>query len=125
MAWLWKLAWRPSNERSHCRSIQPIGVLPISNLLNTLSRITKVRRGENRSGCAANSVLLKIRANKFVYRYSIIGLGKLGASIAAAIASRGHRVIGVDQDEKVVKLINAGRAPVHETGLDKLIAAHR
>ncbi|HKE59690.1 MAG TPA: nucleotide sugar dehydrogenase [Pyrinomonadaceae bacterium] len=60
-----------------------------------------------------------------MYRYSIIGLGKLGASIAAAIASRGHRVIGVDQDEEVVKLINAGRAPVHETGLDKLIAAHR
>jgi UDPglucose 6-dehydrogenase len=43
----------------------------------------------------------------------------------AAIASRGLRGIGVDADEEVVGLINAGRAPVHETGLTELIAAHR
>ena len=29
-------------------------------------------------------------------RFSVVGLGKLGASMAASIASRGHDVIGVD-----------------------------
>jgi UDP-N-acetyl-D-mannosaminuronate dehydrogenase len=29
-------------------------------------------------------------------RFSVVGLGKLGASMAAAIASRGFYVIGVD-----------------------------
>ena len=36
-----------------------------------------------------------------VSRYSIIGLGKLGASMAAAIASRGFDVIGVDVNHRV------------------------
>src|SRR5439155_4323074 len=57
--------------------------------------------------------------------YSIVGLGKLGASMAAAIASRGYRVIGVDVDHDAVEALNAGRAPVQETGLEDLIAANR
>lgn len=57
--------------------------------------------------------------------YSILGLGKLGASMAAAIASRGFHVVGVDISQRVVDLVNAGRAPVQETNLDKLIAANK
>ena len=57
--------------------------------------------------------------------YSIVGLGKLGASMAAAIASRGCGVIGVDVNRDAVDALNAGRAPVQETGLDDLIAANR
>ncbi|MGE3961920.1 MAG: UDP-glucose/GDP-mannose dehydrogenase family protein [Dehalococcoidia bacterium] len=57
--------------------------------------------------------------------YSIVGLGKLGASMAAAIASRGHRVIGVDVVPAAVEAVNAGRAPVQETDLDATIAANR
>jgi UDPglucose 6-dehydrogenase len=60
-----------------------------------------------------------------MFSYSIIGLGKLGASIGAAIASQGRDVIGVDLDRCVVDAINAGKAPVHETGLDNLVAANR
>jgi UDPglucose 6-dehydrogenase len=59
------------------------------------------------------------------HAYSIVGLGKLGASMAAAIASRGFDVIGVDVDRAAVDAVNAGRAPVRETGLDDLIAANR
>lgn len=44
--------------------------------------------------------------------------------MAAAIASRGHEVIGVDINKHVVDAVNAGRAPVQETGLDELIAAN-
>jgi UDPglucose 6-dehydrogenase len=58
-------------------------------------------------------------------RYSIVGLGKLGASMAAAIASRGFNVVGVDINRQAVDALNAGRAPVQETGLDELIAANR
>lgn len=57
--------------------------------------------------------------------YSVVGLGKLGASIAAAIASRGFRVIGVDVDERAVQLVNSGRAPVYETDLEHTIAESR
>lgn len=58
-------------------------------------------------------------------RFSVVGLGKLGASMAAAIASRGHEVVGVDVNHRSVDAVNAGRAPVQETGLQDLIAANR
>ncbi len=58
-------------------------------------------------------------------RYSVIGLGKLGASMAAAIASRGYHVIGVDVSQHVVDAVNAGRAPVYETDLDALVQQNK
>jgi len=57
--------------------------------------------------------------------YSIIGLGKLGASMAAAIASRGFEVIGVDVNPRTIEAINTGHAPVQETNLEETIAANR
>ncbi len=54
-------------------------------------------------------------------RFSIIGLGKLGCSMAAAIASRGIEVIGVDINQSTVELLNAGHAPVQETNLEEII----
>ena len=56
---------------------------------------------------------------------SVIGLGKLGASMLAGMASRGFNVIGVDIAESTVRAVNEGRAPVHETGLEEMISAHR
>jgi UDP-N-acetyl-D-mannosaminuronate dehydrogenase len=56
---------------------------------------------------------------------SVIGLGKLGASMAAAFASRGFKVIGVDVDHRAVDALNEGRAPVQETGLEEMIQQHR
>src|ERR1051326_8722744 len=58
-------------------------------------------------------------------RYSIVGLGKLGARMAAAIASRGHEVIGVDVLHQSVEKLKAGIAPIQETGLQDLITANR
>ncbi|HLW59017.1 MAG TPA: nucleotide sugar dehydrogenase [bacterium] len=57
--------------------------------------------------------------------YSVVGLGKLGASLAAVIASRGFRAIGVDINQAAVDAVNAGHAPVQETALEELIAANR
>lgn len=56
---------------------------------------------------------------------SVIGLGKLGASMAAAFASRGFDVIGVDVNKRSVELVNEGRAPVQETNLDNTIATNK
>ncbi len=53
---------------------------------------------------------------------SVIGLGKLGASMAAAFASRGLNVVGVDVNERSVNLVNEGKAPVQETDLEKYIS---
>ncbi len=48
---------------------------------------------------------------------SIIGLGKLGAPMAAVFAAKGYRVVGVDVYEPFVTAINEGRTPVDETDL--------
>jgi UDPglucose 6-dehydrogenase len=45
--------------------------------------------------------------------------------MAAAIASRGFYVIGVDVNPRAVELVNAGHAPVQETNLEETIAANR
>lgn len=58
-------------------------------------------------------------------KFSVVGLGKLGASMAAAIASRGFHVVGVDINPRAVEAVNAGRAPVDETDLSETIAANR
>lgn len=58
-------------------------------------------------------------------KYSIFGLGKLGASMAAAIASRGFDVMGVDVNSRAVDMLAAGYAPVQETGLEELIQHNR
>ncbi|ELZ39396.1 UDP-glucose 6-dehydrogenase AglM [Halorubrum tebenquichense] len=57
-------------------------------------------------------------------RLSIIGSGYVGTTIAACFADLGHDVVNVDIDESIVETINVGDAPIHEAGLDELIAAH-
>jgi len=58
-------------------------------------------------------------------RLSIIGLGKLGAPMAAVMAHKGHTVIGVDINPAYVEAVQQGRAPVSEPGLGEMILAHR
>ena len=56
---------------------------------------------------------------------SVIGLGKLGSPLAAVLASRGFKVIGVDKASANVDAINDGLAPVKEPGLQALITEAR
>lgn len=58
-------------------------------------------------------------------KYSVVGLGKLGASMAAAIARRGFEVVGVDVNKRSVELLAGGHAPVQETDLESTISANR
>src|SRR5829696_3987462 len=57
--------------------------------------------------------------------FSVVGLGRVGLSIAAAMAHRGWWVTGVDTDPRTVDLINAGAPPVHEPGLLELLSPGR
>ena len=57
-------------------------------------------------------------------RIAVVGLGKLGAPLAAVLASKGHDVTGIDVNATTVQLVNAGSAPVAEPGLQELIDAH-
>jgi UDPglucose 6-dehydrogenase len=52
---------------------------------------------------------------------SVVGLGKLGSPMAAVLAAKGYRVVGVDVHAPFVDAINAGRAPVDETDLQAWI----
>jgi UDPglucose 6-dehydrogenase len=52
----------------------------------------------------------------------VIGLGKLGAPLAACIAARGVTVIAVDADQRKVDAINQAKPPVCEPGLGEMLA---
>ncbi|MDY7076305.1 MAG: UDP-glucose/GDP-mannose dehydrogenase family protein [Chloroflexota bacterium] len=56
-------------------------------------------------------------------RISIFGLGYVGSVSAGCLTALGHDVIGVDVNPIKVDMINAGKSPVIEAGLDDLIAA--
>ncbi|WP_262180250.1 UDP-glucose 6-dehydrogenase AglM [Haloarcula laminariae] len=55
---------------------------------------------------------------------SIVGSGYVGTTVAACLADLGHEVTAIDIDEAVVDAINDGEAPIHEPGLDELVAEH-
>lgn len=56
-----------------------------------------------------------------INRICIVGLGYIGLPTAAALATAGHLVTGVDVNPKIVTAIAEGRAPVVEPGLDDLL----
>lgn len=58
-------------------------------------------------------------------KFSVIGLGKLGACSAARFSSKGFEVIGVDINKDFVDAINNGKAPVYEPRLQELIDASK
>jgi nucleotide sugar dehydrogenase len=55
-------------------------------------------------------------------RAVVVALGKVGLPLAVQIARAGHEVVGCDVDERVVELVNAGRAPFPgEAGLPEAL----
>lgn len=49
---------------------------------------------------------------------SIIGLGYLGATTAVAFAKLGHQVVGLDSDPKKLAILQSGKVPFYEPGLE-------
>ena len=54
---------------------------------------------------------------------SVIGLGKLGAPMAACFAAKRFSVVGVDVDARKVEAINRGEPPVFEPQLAQMLAS--
>jgi len=53
---------------------------------------------------------------------SIFGLGYVGTVTAACLASRGHRIIGVDPNPLKAQRIASGKSPIVEAGVDEMMA---
>jgi len=56
-------------------------------------------------------------------RISVFGLGYVGCVSAACFANAGYDVIGVDVNEEKVDMINEGKCPIIEPGLENLLGA--
>lgn len=56
-------------------------------------------------------------------KLSVIGTGYLGATHAAAMSSLGFEVVGVDVDPNKIALLNQGKVPFYEPGLEDLLLA--
>jgi nucleotide sugar dehydrogenase len=55
-------------------------------------------------------------------RICVVALGKIGLPLAAQYASKGHEVVGVDIEPRVVELVNAGLEPFPgESGLGDVL----
>ncbi|MDQ2688494.1 MAG: NAD(P)-binding domain-containing protein, partial [Armatimonadota bacterium] len=56
---------------------------------------------------------------------SVVGIGKLGAPLAACLAARGYQVVAADTDAAKVAALGRGEAPVFEPGLAEMLAEHK
>ncbi len=56
-------------------------------------------------------------------KLSVIGCGYLGAVHAAAMASIGHEVVGIDVDQRKIESLSKGEAPFFEPGLQEILAS--
>jgi UDPglucose 6-dehydrogenase len=58
-------------------------------------------------------------------RLGVIGVGYVGLVTAACFAEAGHELVCLDIDEAKLERLRAGRAPIHEPGVEQLLAGNR
>ena len=54
---------------------------------------------------------------------AVVGCGYVGLVTGSCLAEAGHEVVGTDNDVSRIATLNAGRLPIHEPGLEKVIAS--
>lgn len=54
-------------------------------------------------------------------RIALFGLGHMGLPTAALFAKNGFKVVGIDINRETVAIVNSGRSPIMEPGLDDLV----
>ena len=55
-------------------------------------------------------------------RLAVIGCGYVGLVTGSCLAAAGHEVWATDNDIERIKALQAGRVPIHEPGLDEVLA---
>ncbi len=58
-----------------------------------------------------------------VPRLAVVGTGYVGTVVAACFARLGYEVVGIENDPAKLALLQAGRIPFHEPGLEDLVNA--
>lgn len=73
------------------------------------------------SNTALNAAYPQLRIVQSKPSISVVGLGYVGAVSTACLSSLGHRVVGVDIDQKKIACIAEGKSPIHEKDLERLL----
>ena len=68
------------------------------------------------------SLLRQVRSKQA--KIAVVGMGHVGLPTALGLASQGWHVLGVDSCLPLVTLLQAGKAPFYEPGLDDLLLEH-
>ena len=55
-------------------------------------------------------------------KITIVGSGYVGLVTAACLAEMGNDVFCLDVDEKKIKMLQQGKVPIYEPGLEEMIA---
>ena len=58
-------------------------------------------------------------------RLGVIGVGYVGLVTAACFAEAGHELVCLDIDEAKLERLRAGQAPIHEAGVEDMLARNR
>ena len=58
-------------------------------------------------------------------RIAVIGTGYVGLVVGACLSETGNEVSCVDEDAAKIRLLNQGKIPIYEPGLEELVRRNR